>query len=410
MRTEDDKMKFDVGHDYFYLEVLKVEVIYRDNGKVILPKNVKKIGTEDGNRRVYIEDYAYSFIKDISVDEDEDGAVGILLGEVKKADGVTYVFIKGVVEVLNAAVYTDHIAFTQETWPITKKYIAQYFGDYDILGWYLSSNKITEDDMDIINKANEESFTDEDNVFFMVNNGAGDEAFWQKGENGLEAMTGYTVYFEKNPSMQRYMKENQSEYDAKYVAQPPVDETGEEEPQGQYRNIVKERSNGGNSIKRNLTAIYVLSMLVIIVVLVIGVNKINEFSKNNSSGNNEGTLAVDAEGQEQTSKTPVTSLEANLPTTEADTTEAPVTEEPTTEEPVTEEPTTEEPTTEEPTTEAPVTTQSYIVKQGDSMWGICVQFYGKYSEEYANGILTASGLSSTNDLQPGIELKIPSAN
>lgn len=384
-----------------------MEVIYRDNGKVILPKNVKQIGTEDGNRRVYIEDYAYSFIKDISVDEDEDGAVGILLGEVKKTDGITYVFIKGVVEVLNAAVYTDHIAFTQETWPITKKYIAQYFGDYDILGWYLSSNKITEDNMGIINKANDESFTDEDNVFFMVNNATGDEAFWQKGEDGLEAMTGYTVYFEKNPSMQRYMKENQSEYDAKYVSKPPVEDTEiAEEPKGQYRNIVKERGSGGSSIKRNLTAIYVLSMLVIIVVLVIGVNKINEFSKNNPSGNNKGTLEVDGEAQEQTSKTPVTSLEANLPTESEEAT----TEEPTTEEPTTEEPTTEEPTTEEPTTEPPVEAETYIVKQGDSMWGICEQFYGKYSEEYANNILTSSGLNSIDELQPGTVLKIPSMN
>ena len=144
-----------------------MEVIYKDSGKVVLPKNVKQIGTKSGNRVVYIEDYAYSFIRDIKVDEDEDGAVGILLGEVKKADGVTYVFIKGVVEVLNAAVYTDHIAFTQETWPITKKYIAQYFSDYEILGWYLSSVKITEDSMDIINKA-DAIRVDEDNYIVCV--------------------------------------------------------------------------------------------------------------------------------------------------------------------------------------------------------------------------------------------------
>ena len=377
-----------------------MEVIYRDNGKLNLPKNVKQIGTKEGNRIVYIEDYAYSFIRDIVVDEDEDGAVGILLGEVKKDKDVTYVFVKGVVEVLNAAVYTDHIAFTQETWPITKKYIAQYFSDYEILGWYLSSTKITEDNMDIINKADKESFDDEDNIFFMVNSSTGDEAFWQKSEDGLVAMKGYTIYFEKNPSMQRYMKENQSEYEAKYTAKPHIDDTDKDvaENTGEYRNIVKDKSsNNGNSIKRNLTAIYVLSMLVIIVVLIIGVNKINEFGKKNDGTDTERTLEANGDVIKP-SKTPVTSLEANIPDKEETTTEAPTTEEPTTEEATTEEPTTEAPTKEE---------MIYVVKAGDGLYRICLEVYGKWDETLANNILSHNGLT-VNQLQPGLELKIPS--
>lgn len=377
-----------------------MEVIYRDNGKLNLPKNVKQIGTKEGNRIVYIEDYAYSFIRDIVVDEDEDGAVGILLGEVKKDKDVTYVFVKGVVEVLNAAVYTDHIAFTQETWPITKKYIAQYFSDYEILGWYLSSTKITEDNMDIINKADKESFDDEDNIFFMVNSSTGDEAFWQKSEDGLAAMKGYTIYFEKNPSMQRYMKENQSEYEAKYTAKPHIDDKDKDiaENTGEYRNIVKDKSsNNGNSVKRNLTAIYVLSMLVIIVVLIIGVNKINEFGKKNNGTDTEKTLEANGDVIKP-SKTPVTSLEASIPDKEETTTEEPTTEEPTTEEATTEEPTTEAPTKEEMT---------YVVKAGDGLYRICLEVYGKWDETLANNILSHNGLT-VNQLQPGLELKIPS--
>ena len=400
MQTENDTIKFIIGFRITIMEVLTVEVIYKDSGKLILPKNVKQIGTKSGKRVVYIEDYAYSFIRDIKVDEDDDGAVGILLGEVKKADGVTYVFIKGVVEVLNAAVYTDHIAFTQETWPITKKYISQYFSEYDILGWYLASGKITEENMEIINKADKESFSDEDNVFFMVNEAAGDEGFWQKGKDGLELMSGYTVYYEKNPSMQRYMKENQSEYDAKYSAKSHEEAEVPEETSGEYRKAANNKN--GNTIKRNLTAIYALSMLVIIVVLVIGVNKINQFGKDSGNNSGGGTVAADANVNQKPSKTPVTSLEANIKETE------PTTEEPTTEEPTTEEPTTEEPTTEEPTTEAPKKEDViYVVKAGDGLWRICVNAYGKYDEAWANNILAYNGIG-INDLQVGVELKIPS--
>ncbi len=392
-----------------------MEVVYHSNkqGKVSLPNNVRQIGTEQGSRRIYIEDYAYSFIKDIVVDEDEDGAVGILLGETQESDGITYIFIKGVVEVTNAAVFTDRIAFTEETWPVTRKFIDHYFRDFNILGWYLCSSKITDKNMDIINEADTTSFKEKDNVFFMVNSGAGDEVFMEKSDNGLSPLTGYTVYFEKNTSMQRYMKEVQSEYDDKYSQKETETLVSQTEAQpesegGKYRTLVKSENKSG-SIKRNLTFIYALSMLVIIVVLIIGVNKINSYDKMKNMGDGE-TLEVNGTvPSENASKTPVTTLEGNV--TQEATTEAPTTEEATTEESTTEEPTTEEPTTEEPTTEEPTTAadkyEVYVVQQGDSMWGICVKFYGEYTPESAAKIVEFNGLSSADEISEGAELKIP---
>lgn len=386
-----------------------MEVVYRNNrqDKINLPKNIRQIGTEQGNRRVYIEDYAYSFIKDITVDEDDDGAVGILLGEAQESDGIKYVFIKGVVEVTNAAVFTDRIAFTEETWPVTRRYIERYFRDFDILGWYLCSSKITGNSMDIINEADANSFNDPDNVFFMVNNADGDEVFMEKGKKELVPLSGYTVYFEKNTSMQRYMKEVQSEYDEKYSQKENENESSDssDEPTadgGKYRTIVKSENRSG-VIKRNLTFIYALSMLVIIIVLIIGVNKINSYDKMNGMGGGS-TLEVGGTPQsEQPSKTPVTTLDGNV--TEEATTEK-STEEVTTEEPTTEEPTTEEPTTEEPTTEEEKY-EVYVVQKGDTLWAICVKFYGEYTPEAADKIVSFNGLGSAEEISQGAELKIP---
>ena len=382
-----------------------MEVIFHENGqgKINLPKNVRQIGTEQGNYRVYIEDYAYSYIKDVKVDEDDDGATGILLGETKEADGITYIFIKGVISATNAAVFTDHIAFTEETWPVIRKYISLYFDGYDIVGWYLCSSKITDKNMDTVNKAHDASFNEGHKVFFMVNSGAGDEAFFEKGENCLVPMTGYTVYFEKNTSMQRYMKEVQNVSEDRYSPKEQSEKKPEEEPdnEGSYRDMVKKgRQSSPGSIKRNLTFIYVLSMLVIIVVLIIGVNRINSFDK--MSGLGEGTVQ-EANGTPQEnsqSKTPVTTLEGNV-------TKEPDSEEQTTSPAATEpsqEPTTEEPTTEEPTTEAE---QTYVIQKGDTMWGVCVKFYGKCSEEIINKILSYNGMTSIDEFQIGRTIKIP---
>ena len=160
------------------------------------------------------------------------------------------------------------------------------------------------------------------------------------------------------------------------------------------------RQSSPGSIKRNLTFIYVLSMLVIIVVLIIGVNRINSFDK--MSGLGEGTVQ-EANGTPQEnsqSKTPVTTLEGNV-------TKEPDSEEQTTSPAATEpsqEPTTEEPTTEEPTTEAE---QTYVIQKGDTMWGVCVKFYGKCSEEIINKILSYNGMTSIDEFQIGRTIKIP---
>ena len=387
-----------------------MEVIYRDSSKkkVNIPKNVRQIGTDNGKLKIYIEDYAYSFIKDITVDEDDDGIVGILMGEIQESDGIKYIFIKGVVEVTNAAVFIDHIAFTSETWSVTKRYIDAYFGDYDIIGWYLCSSKINDKNMDIINKVDKENFANKDNVFFMVNSASGDEAFFAKGKKGLSPVSGYTVYFEKNASMQRYMKEIQSDYEEKYnvqnseeTPQPEKSKQNNAKKGGQYRDIARENKGDDKSIKRNLTLIYAFSMLIIIVVLVIGVNKINSYDKLSGLGESE-SAQVNATPQEQTSKTPVTTLDGNV--TQEATTQEPTTQEPTTEDQTTQEPTTQEPTTEEPTTKAE---QTYVIQANDTLWSLCVKFYGAYSEDTANKLLSYNNMT-INDLQIGKTIKVPS--
>lgn len=380
-----------------------MEVIFK-KGQINLPKNVKQIGTEQDNIKIYIEDCAYSFIKDIKVEEDDDGAVGILLGEALERDGIRYIFIKGLVEVLNAAVYTDMIAFTQETWPVTKKYINYYFGEYDIVGWYLTSSKITGDNMDIVSKAHNDSF-DSENVFFMFNNETGDEAFWVKDEDNLKALTGYNVYIEKNAAMQKYISENQADFGARYQHknEPKAEPVAiQSQNDTKFRKAVKEKEAKTTNVnKRNLTLIYALSMLVVIVVLIIGVNQINSYDKLN--GNKESEKEANGTMDEYSSKTPITSLEGNATTapTEENTTK----EEPTTKKPDKEEPTTQKPT-QEPTTAA-TEYETYVVKEGDGMWRICVTFYGAYTQDAANKILKFNGLSDGYSLQPGMTLKIP---
>lgn len=387
-----------------------MEMIYDNKKKQAkLPKNIKQIGSEAGNRRVYIEDYAYSFIRDIKVDDFDDGAVGILLGEINVIDDITYIFVKGAAEVANAAVYTDRIAFTDETWPIVNNTVKQYFEGMDIVGWYLVSSKITSDDMYVINKADADNFNNQDNVFLMINPATRDEAFYEKKDSGLSELSGYIVYYERNEKMQAYMGDYRRSNE--YVQK-------EESGEGQYRRLVNSRKEPvTKSVKRHLTFVYCLSMLLIIVVLIIGVNSINNYDGGNGSGMKDSGKEANAGVATTPEETVPVQTVAGDVTTEADTTRQ---EETTTKEP--EETTTErqeETTTKEPeetTTERPAETepqqtepsyQTYTVQQGDTYYKICERFYGTQSAEGVNRILEFNGLTTSSELLPGDTIRIP---
>ncbi len=389
-----------------------MEIIYDDKkGLSKLPKNIKQIGTESDGRRVYIEDYAYSFIREQIVDEDEDGLIGVLLGEVKVIDDITYIFVKGAAAVTNAAVSTDGIIFTEETWPVVNSTVAGYFDGLSIVGWYLVSNKITSDNIYMINKTDSDNFADDNDIFFMVDPSARDEAFYEKSEKGLTKLPGYVVYYERNEKMQAYMTEHRNE--------TGVSEKSEKED-GRYRELVKERKNPvSRSVKKHLTLVYCLSMLLIIVVLIIGVNSINNYDgnkKNDKDGQQANANVVTTE--EET--VPVETVPADVTTQEEETKKQEETTKKQEETTKKQEETTkkqeettkkQEETTKKQEQTKPAQTeaayQNYTIQQGDTYYKICEKFYGTQSSAGVKKILDFNGLTTSSELLPGSTIKIP---
>lgn len=375
-----------------------MEVIYgnkKNNQEVKLPLNIKKYGKTDGRCKVYIEDYAYTFINGLKQDEYEDGITGLLLGEVKKSNEGTYIFVKGAVEVTNAAVFADRIAFTEETWPIANSRVREFFPDMKIIGWYLNSTTIS--DMEIIKKSHKESFNEEDNIFFMINPKDNSPKLFMGSEGNLKALDGYTVYYEKNEEMQNYMtdvRKDHAEFSNEFS----------DESTGRYRQMLNEKRTASKSTKRNFTIIYGLSMFLLIVVLIIGVNNINSYDKMKDKTDGESKIAG-SENPTTKKNTPVESVNGDVETT-------PKQEEPETTTPAesqTTKPTEPETTTPAPTEAATTAVQydTYTVKAGDSFISICKQFYGNENMADVGLIRDANNMGENDELLIGMEIKIP---
>lgn len=314
------------------------------------------------------------------MDEFDDGQVGVLLGETFESQGVTYTLIKGAIEVSNASVFVDRIAFTDETWPIVNNTKKLYFNGFEMIGWYLCSSKITGATMEVLNRADHEYFSQQGNVFFHMNQETGDETFYDKGEFGLYPLEGFVTYFETNQQMSTYARELRAPRRVRTYGKAPKEDG---------------KGSAAKTMKHHLTLIYGLSMLLVIVVLIIGINSINNFK-------NKETESTTQVAQNETTTEPETTPD---PTTEVATTTE---EETTTKKPAETTTTEEETTTKKPaeTTKA-ATYQTYTVKEGDTLISICKKYYNSEKMTYVQKIMDFNGMKSTSELVIGMKLKIP---
>lgn len=394
------------------------EHIVKKNDNHELPKNIRQVGDLDLDKRVYIEDYAFSFIKETDIDEDDEGKVGILLGEEKNIQGEIYTFVYAAMEVQNASVYDGKVSFTQETWPLVEANCAAYFPGMSMVGWYLVSSGIRPENNAALERVHSDSIG-RYKAFMYVNPTERTEEIYSCFDGGLECLDGYVVYFDKNEQMQRYMADVDSRRKKTAVDEAAVK---------RYRQIMKENKNEPKA-KQQLSIMYALSAILVIFVLVAGAarlqsekNAVNndnviesggDYVDNTSAVNatpsavQDETLNVDyANGNVDTTQAPSDDVQEEITSSvEEDTTPAETeTETEQVTEPVSEETTPQETTPQETT----ASHKTYIVQEGDTLYGIIKREYGSEDPQKLQELFDLNGITDGgNSIAPGDELILP---
>lgn len=195
-----------------------IEVIYKDEkqeakgseGMFSVPKNIRQIGQAGENYRIYMEDYAYTFLKKKAgaVNEGQDeGCLAVLTGESKWIGGATYVFIRGALAVENAEISAEHIDFTEEMWKGIHEELKKYFEGQEIAGWFFAARSLPMETTDLFQRVHLRHFGGGEKVLMLMDPAEQEEAFFRYENNFLVRQTGYYLYYEKNPQMQTYMLE-----------------------------------------------------------------------------------------------------------------------------------------------------------------------------------------------------------
>lgn len=369
----------------------------RGNADIRRPKNIKQIGDVSSNRKIYIEDYAFTYINSVAYQTPEDEQAGVLLGEVQKSDEEKCLFIKGVIRAKTPENETkQRIVFNEKIWEKIYAEIEKFFPDLEVVGWFAAMPGITQERFLYLKKLHMDNFSGGMKTMYLVNTCDKEENFYLYENGELKKQKGYVCFYERNYEMQEYMLERRERKSS---------EDGPDKVMKSIRNIIREKEELHEQ-KKNARFMYGVSTFMVIVILVIGINLMNNYQKMKKFDKSISSLIVQMSGNDtatQEEVVPVNKLEGGVYPTEAETTSQTAVTSVVSTENVTV--TAAQPVEEQTVAATANEVKTYTVKAGDTIMGICKKYYGDTSK--CNEVITYNNIKDENFLYIGQQIKLP---
>ena len=361
------------------------------------PKNIKQIGEVSSDKKIYIEDYAFTYINSIAYNNPSDSQAGVLLGGNQTDGDEKCVFIKGIIKAkLGTEVEEKGVYFNESVWNGIYSDVEKYFPDLSVVGWFAAIPEVTPERMMKLKKIHLDNFAGTMKTFYLIDTVEKEENFYLYENGELKKQKGYVCFYERNYEMQEYMLERRERKSS---------EDGPDKVMKSIRNIIREKEELHEQ-KKNARFMYGVSTFMVIVILVIGINLMNNYQKMKKFDKSISSLMVQMSGNDtatQEEVVPVNKLEGGVYPTEAETTSQTAVTSVVSTENVT---VTAAQPVEEQTVAATVNeVKTYTVKAGDTIMGICKKYYGDTSK--CNEVIAYNNIKDENFLYIGQQIKLP---
>lgn len=359
------------------------------------PKNIKQIGDVSSDKKIYIEDYAFTYINSIAYNNPSESQAGVLLGECENGSEEKCVFIKGIIKAkLGAEVKEKGIYFNEEVWNGIYSDVEKYFPNLSVVGWFAAIPEVTSDRMLKLKKIHLDNFAGMMKTFYLIDTVEKEENFYLYENGELKKQKGYVCFYERNYEMQEYMLERRERNST---------EEGPDKVMKSIRHIIKEKEEIKEQ-KKSTRFMYAVSSFMVIVILVISINLMNNYQKMKKFDRSISDLMVQMAGNSSDSGediVPVNNLEGGVYPTEAETEVQEMSISATSTENVI--------VTTAQETEAPVAAEKeakvYTVKSGDTIIGICKKYYGDISK--CDEVIAYNNIQNEDMLYVGQQIKLP---
>jgi LysM repeat protein len=262
-----------------------------------MPKNVRQIGKSSATKKIYVEDYVMTFIKQLAGGDFSKCRLAVLVGQCIRLDNCRNIFISGAVEVKDIDP-TMEITFSNDHWNTIYEEIKRYFVETEIVGWFIGGPGYLLEDKEKITKAHVNNFAGQDKTLLTYDNVEKEETFFSYENNRLTRQEGFYIYYEKNDEMQNYMIEHkaaplsgEADYDDRISRDMRVILQNKKTPQDESKSINR--------------LMYAAGTLLAVIVLIVGAAILNNYDQMKSmqdtlnylSQNMEEVQAIFSEGR-----------------------------------------------------------------------------------------------------------------
>ena len=283
-----------------------------------MPKNVRQIGKSNPAKKIYVEDYVMTFIKQLAGGDYSKCRIAVLVGQCIRLENCRNIFISGAVEVKDIDPSVE-IIFSNDHWNSIYEEIKKYFVETEIVGWFIGGPGYLLDDKEKITKAHVNNFAGQDKTLLTYDNMEKEEAFYSYENNHLSRQDGFYIYYEKNDEMQNYMIEHK--------ATPQSSEADyDDRVSREMRTALQSKKTPQEETKSINRLMYAAGTLLAVIVLVVGAAILNNYDQMKSmqdtlnylSENMEEVQSIFSEGRNTSSIDGGTTLVGGQPSDATD--------------------------------------------------------------------------------------------
>jgi hypothetical protein len=235
-----------------------------------MPKNVRQIGKSNSNKKIYVEDYVMTYIKQMAGGDYSTCKVAVLVGQCIRLENCRNIFISGAVEVRDIDLSSE-TTFSNDTWGRIYEEIKKYFVETEIVGWFIGGPGYLLEDKDKITKAHLDNFAGQDKTLFTFDNMEKEESFYSYENNHLNKLEGYYIYYEKNEEMQTYMIEHKEPQS--------IESNYDDRVSREIRTVLQSKKPVEEEGKGITRLMYAAGTLLAVIVLVVGAAILNNYDQ-----------------------------------------------------------------------------------------------------------------------------------
>ena len=170
-----------------------------------LPKNVRQIGNVSDSSKIYIEDYVDTFFNQLCEKAEQEMLGAFLVGETVQEEDQDYIYVYGAIRMKELVVKGKDFVIGEHVWKDACEKCKEYFGDAEILGWFITGGEHPLEVNHNINKLHQRYFSREKSIFVTKNARDKEEKYYIYKYRDMMECSGHYVYYERNVEMQNYM-------------------------------------------------------------------------------------------------------------------------------------------------------------------------------------------------------------